>query len=435
VSVPAPTPILLGEEFVRLYPYEVAAILENEPPEATAHLLAAWGVARSTALLERLTPEAAAEVLARLDAETARVVLPALDPARTAILLARLDDDVRRARLALVAPSTAAEIQALLQFPPDSAGRLMDVAALTLRPDATAAGALARLRAVRRRRVHDVFVVDADGRLTGVVRVQDLATAEPETRLDALTQPPGGFVLPVASREEVVELFAERPLSSLPVLDVDGRLLGVVRHAEVVAAAEAEATADIQTMVGASAEERALSPALFSVKKRLPWLQLNLATAFLASAVVGLFENTIARFTALAVLLPVVAGQSGNTGAQALAVTMRGLALREIRTRHWPQVTSKELRVGFINGVAVALTTAAGVWLWSRSGGLALVIGVSMVISMVAAGLAGATIPIVLGAVGRDPAQSSSIFLTTVTDVVGFLSFLGIATLLAGLLG
>jgi magnesium transporter len=239
----------------------------------------------------------------------------------------------------------------------------------------------------------------------------------------------------VASREEVVELFAERPLSSLPVLDVDGRLLGVVRHAAVVAAAEAEATADIQTMVGASAEERALSPALFSVKKRLPWLQLNLATAFLASAVVGVFEDTIARFTALAVLLPVVAGQSGNTGAQALAVTMRGLVLREIRTRHWPQVTSKELRVGLINGVAVALTTAAGVWLWSRSSGLALVIGVSMVISMVAAGLAGATIPIVLGALGRDPAQSSSIFLTTVTDVVGFLSFLGIATLLAGLLG
>lgn len=435
MSVPVPAPTRLGAEFVRLYPDEVAGILEKEPPEATAHMLAAWDAARSTALLERLTPEVAAQVLARLDAETARAVLPALDPARTAVLLARLDDDVRRDRLALVAPSTAAEIQALLRYPADSAGRLMDVAALTLRPDATAADALARLRSARGRRVHDVFVVDADGRLTGVVRVQDLATAEPDTRLDALTQPPAGFVLPVASREEVVELFAERPLSSLPVLDVDGRLLGVVRHAAVVAAAEAEATADIQTMVGTSADERALSPALFSVSKRLPWLQLNLATAFLASAVVGLFEGTIARFTALAVLLPVVAGQSGNTGAQALAVTMRGLVLREIRTRHWPQVTSKELRVGFINGVAIALTTAAGVWLWSRSGGLALVIGVSMVVSMVAAGLAGATIPIVLSALGRDPAQSSSIFLTTVTDVVGFLSFLGIATLLAGLLG
>jgi len=435
VTVPESAAARLGEEFVRLYPYEVAGILEEESPAATGHLLVAWDAARSSTLLERLTPDVAAQVLARLDADTARAVLPALDPARAAVLLARLDDDLRRDRLGLMAPSDAAEIQELLQYPADSAGRLMEAAAVTLRPDATAAVALARLRAARARRVHDIFVVDGDGRLTGVVRVQDLATADPETRLDALTQPPGGFVLPVAPREEVVELFAERPLSSLPVLDVGGRLLGVVRHPAVVAAAEAEATADIQTMVGASAEERALSPALFSVGKRLPWLQLNLATAFLASAVVGLFEGTIARFTALAVLLPVVAGQSGNTGAQALAVTMRGLVLREIRTRHWPQVTSKELRVGFINGVAIALTTAAGVWLWSRSGGLALVIGISMVISMVAAGLAGATIPMILSALGRDPAQSSSIFLTTVTDVVGFLSFLGIATLLAGLLG
>jgi magnesium transporter len=434
VSAPSAS-VRLGEQFVRLYPYEVAGLLEAEPPDATAELLAGWGPAPAAALLDRLTPEASAAVLARLDEGTARLVLSALDHARVAIVLSRLEDDVRRERLALLAPSTAAEIESLLRYPADSAGRLMDQAALTLRPDTTAAGALARLRAARDRRVHDVFAVDAEGRLTGVVRVQDLATADPESRLDALTRPPAAWVLPVASREEVVERFAERPLSTLPVLDVEGRLLGVIRQAAVVAAAEAEATADIQTMVGASAEERALSPALFSVRKRLPWLQLNLATAFLASAVVGLFETTIARFTALAVLLPIVAGQSGNTGAQALAVTMRGLVLREIRTRHWPRVTGKELRVGFINGLAIALTTAAGVWIWSRSGGLALVIAVSMVISMVAAGLAGATIPIVLSALGRDPAQSSSIFLTTVTDVVGFLSFLGIATLLAGLLG
>ena len=149
---------------------------------------------------------------------------------------------------------------------------------------------------------------------------------------------------------------------------------------------------------------------------------------------VGLFEGTIARFTALAVLLPVVAGQSGNTGAQALAVTMRGLALREIRPRQWFRLCAKEVRVAFFNGLAVALTTALGVFVWSRSLGLALVIGVSMVISMVAAGLSGASIPIVLMSLGQDPAQASSIILTTVTDIVGFVSFLGIATLLAGML-
>jgi magnesium transporter len=186
--------------------------------------------------------------------------------------------------------------------------------------------------------------------------------------------------------------------------------------------------------VGASKDERAMSKVSFAVSKRLPWLEINLLTAFLAASVVGLFESTIAKYTALAVLLPVVAGQSGNAGAQALAVTMRGLALREIGIRHWLRVTSKEVRTGFLNGVAIALTTSAGVYVWSGSAGLSLIIGLSMVIAMVAAGLAGATIPILLTRLGHDPAQSSSILLTTVTDVVGFFSFLGIATLLSSLL-
>jgi magnesium transporter len=155
-------------------------------------------------------------------------------------------------------------------------------------------------------------------------------------------------------------------------------------------------------------------------------------TAFLAAAVVGLFEDVIARVTALAVLLPVVAGQSGNAGAQALAVTMRGLVLREISLRHWPRMVWKEASVGLVNGVAVALTTALAVWLWSRSPGLVTVISSAMVISMVLAGIAGALVPIALRRFGQDPAQSSSIVLTTVTDVTGLFSFLGIATILAG---
>jgi magnesium transporter len=184
-------------------------------------------------------------------------------------------------------------------------------------------------------------------------------------------------------------------------------------------------------MVGASKDERALSPISFAVKKRLPWLQFNLVTAFLAAAVVGIFEDTIARYTALAILLPVVAGQSGNTGAQALAVVMRGLALREIGQRQWARVLSKELLVGLLNGIAVAATTALFVFLWSRSAGLASIIGLSMVMSMAIAGFAGGAVPLALRTLGQDPAQSSSIILTTVTDVVGFFSFLSIATLLS----
>jgi magnesium transporter len=270
--------------------------------------------------------------------------------------------------------------------------------------------------------------------LTASVPLQEIILARPNRRLTDLSNEAPASVHAMATREEVVELLNQRRLPSLAVVDLEQRLLGIIRHDALVAAAQEEMSADIQTMVGASKEERALSRATFAVRKRLPWLQINLATAFLAASVVGIFEDTIARFTALAVLLPVVAGQSGNTGAQALAVTMRGLSLREIRLRHWLQVSLKEINVSAVNGVAVALTTAAGVYVWSQSTGLALVIMLSMIISMIAAGLAGAIIPMVLTAVGQDPAQSSSIILTTVTDVVGFFSFLGIATMLAGML-
>jgi magnesium transporter len=241
-------------------------------------------------------------------------------------------------------------------------------------------------------------------------------------------------VLPVASREEVVEQLEKYKLADIPVVDVNGKLVGVIRYNALVNAVREETSADILTMVGVSKNESALSKARFVVRKRLPWLEINLLTAFLAASVVGIFEGTIAKFTALAVLLPVVAGQSGNSGAQALAVTMRGLALREIHTWHWRKVALKEIGAGFINGLAIALTTALGVFVWSRSSGLSLVIAVSMVISMMAAAVAGVIIPMVLSAVGQDPAQSSSIILTTITDVVGFFSFLGIATLLSGML-
>jgi magnesium transporter len=187
-------------------------------------------------------------------------------------------------------------------------------------------------------------------------------------------------------------------------------------------------------MVGASKDERATSSSWFALRKRMPWLQINLLTAFMAAAVVGIFEGTIAKFTALAVLLPVVAGQSGNAGAQALAVTMRGLALREIRIGQWMKVTLKEVNTGFWNGVAVAITCGIGVYFWSGQVGLVIVIASSMIIAMVMAGMAGALVPITLKRLGQDPAVASSIVLTTVTDIAGFFSFLGIATLLSGML-
>jgi magnesium transporter len=261
-----------------------------------------------------------------------------------------------------------------------------------------------------------------------------MAMAEADQRLSELMEAPDASVLPTAPRKEIVEQLEFHRVDSVPVVDVEGRLMGVVRYQRLFDAIESVATADMQKMVGASADERALSPPMFSVKRRLPWLHINLLTAFLAAAVVGTFESLIAQFTALAVLLPVVAGQSGNAGSQALAVTMRGLALREIGTREWRRVLGKEVWVGLIDGIALAITCGLAVYVWSRSIGLALVIAVAMVLSMIAAGISGAVVPIVMTRLGQDPATASSIILTTVTDVAGFVSFLGTATLLSFML-
>ncbi len=424
----------LTQGFLDLYPAEAARTIDPRPIRDIVHLLQSKTPSVVTRILQRMTPDVAAQVLPQLEHQLAVQVLATLDPSQAAILLSRLDVESREALLALLETAVAKELKLLLSYPPECAGNLMDPRVTTFHPEATVKEARARIRALSGRRVYEIFLVDETGKLAGSLPLQEIVLARPNTKLTDLMTGVPASVHATATREEVVELLNQRRVSVLAVVDLDGRLLGVIRHDALITAAQEEMSAGIQTMVGVSKDERALSKASFAVRKRLPWLQINLATAFLAASVVGLFEETIAKFTALAVLLPVVAGQSGNTGAQALAVTMRGLALREIRLHHWIRVSIKEINVAAINGVAVALTTALGVYLWSQSFGLSLVIGISMIISMVAAGFSGAVIPMILTALGQDPAQSSSIVLTTVTDVVGFFSFLGIATLLSAML-
>jgi magnesium transporter len=357
-----------------------------------------------------------------------------MNPNQVLTILRQLDDTARDRLLSLLDDNLGRDLEELATYPDDSAGRLMETRINVFRGEMTIAQTLDRLRESRLRGLHSVFLVDDNNVLTSKVDVHDIATADPGQVLKELAQPIAVAVNPITPRGEVVDLLERYRLPNIPVISLEGRLVGVVRYSTLVHALEQVASASIQTMVGASKDEQALSKASFAVKKRLPWLQINLLTAFLAAAVVGLFESTIAQFTALAVLLPVVAGQSGNAGAQALAVTMRGLALREITDSQWLPVTRKEVIVGLVNGVAVALTCGIGVFVWSGSFGLVLVIAISMVLAMVAAGFAGAVVPIVLKRLGQDPAQSSSIILTTVTDVAGFFSFLGIATLLASMI-
>lgn len=385
-------------------------------------------------LFERLDTSRLRELFLALPAQSQTAILEGSSIRTNLTILKSLEDDERDTLLNNLPPLVQSQIKELLAFPVDTAGYYMDRPVAQFRTGMTVAEALERLRASRQTRVRSIYLVDDDNELAGRVDMQDMALADRESRMSSLIHPVEGVATLTSPREDLVEIFDQSRVDSIPIVDTESRLVGVVRYASLFQAAEDEATADIQTMVGASADERALSTATFAIKKRLPWLHINLLTAFLAASVVGLFESTIAKFTALAILMPVVAGQSGNAGSQALAVTMRGLALKEVNVLHWHTVLAKEIQVGLFDGIALALTCGIGVWLWSQSPGLALVIGIAMIASLIAAGIAGALVPMVLVRLGQDPATASSIILTTVTDVSAFMSFLGTATLLSFLL-
>ncbi len=421
-------------QYLRDYPAEAADELDRLPREERLALFSAQTAPVRARLWELLSPDTADGLLAELPDDQARSLIPLLDPSLCARALGRLDASRREALMATQETALRSEFERLLSYPPDSAGHLMDLRPAALRGDPSVAEARRRLARLQRREMREIFLLDEQGQVRCVVDIQDLALADADTPLSSLGHPLDAAVSAIDPSAQIIATLEKTGAEELPVLDVQQRLLGVIRARSLLRSARDNALADMQTMVGVSEDERALSPVGFAVKRRILWMHINLATAFLAAAVVGLFESTIAQFTALAVLLPVVAGQSGNAGAQALAVTMRGLALREISVRQWLRLLNKEFRVGLLNGLAVAASTALGVYLWSRSSGLALIIGISMVLSMTIACIAGALVPVILTRLRQDPATSSSIVLTTVTDVAGFFSFLGIATLLSGLL-
>ena len=424
----------LAEAYVDLNPGEVADALETVTIDDAVGFLESQAPEKACALLDHLDETLAAQCVERFSDESLRGILSALDPAKAALLLSRLEPTIREQRMSLLDPDLTAELRELMSYPEDSAGHLMETRVPTYRPGLTVKETLERLRGAGVPPRFNLLIVDEQRKLLGLLTLADIVIADPRMRLEQLIKDKPVSILAMSPRDDVVEVLTEGKLRILPVVDTQERLLGVIRHDALVKAVQEDAASQLATLVGAGKEERALSSPLVAVKKRLPWLNINLLTAFLAAAVVGLFEDTIAQFTALAVLLPVVAGQSGNTGAQALAVTMRGLALREVRVRHWLPVTVKEATAGAMNGVAIAIVTGLGVLVWSHSLGLTLVIFLAMIASMIIAGVAGAAIPMALTAMRQDPAQSGSIILTTVTDVLGFFSFLGLATLLSGLL-
>jgi len=424
----------LHETFIIDHPVEAGRLLESFEIREIVRLIESAPPKALALLLSSMNPAVAAETLASLPEELGIQVVRETSPGDAAGLLARLERDQRKAIIRRLARPLAKDIRQFMEYPAESVGSLMHAGVFALPEDITVEEAVTQVRVRAPKDLHDIYVIDRRRYLVGMFSVRDLLLFSPTEPLQSVMRRDVPSIHPMENREEIVDLLAGRQLVTIPVVDLDGRLLGVIKNEDIVKASQEDATADLQTMVGASKDERALSPIWFSVRKRLGWLQVNLVTAFLAAFVVGMFEDIIAQFTALAILLPVVAGQSGNTGAQSLAVVMRGLALRDIRPAQWLQVSTKEIGVALFNGIAVAATTCTAVYWWSGSSGLTMVIGVSMVTSMCIAGLSGAIIPIILKSLDQDPAQSSSIFLTTVTDVVGFFSFLGLATVFSHLL-
>jgi len=421
---------LLTRRYLTDFPAEAAGKMEELDTGEVVDAIARQPADLLAGVWKFLLPDTAARILLELPDDLGDKIVEELQPGLATRMLACMTEDQRHTRLERLEPTIRKELETAASYPPETAGRLMNPGVHAYRRSMTVGQLLSRLGETGMLTARALFLVDDSNRLTGKAPLREVALASRDTPLSTLEVPISISVRPMDTMDEITRAFEVYRILDLPVVDQDGVFMGAVTHDDLARTIQENATTDIQTMVGAGREERALSSPMFTVRRRMPWLQINLLTAFLAAAVVGLFESTIAQVTALAVLLPVVAGQSGNAGAQALAVTMRGLALREITVRQWLRVVRKEVLAGLMNGIAIAVTCGIGVFVWSRSPGLVVVICASMVLAMVAAGFAGALIPIALTRLGQDPATSSSIILTTVTDIAGFFSFLGIATVL-----
>jgi len=423
--------IPLVKNFFETDPQAAARSLETMAEEEALTVIRCLPSTLAGEVFQNLHVQQAAELLKALPVEQCAEIVDRLPAQRAASIFLAFSDEERKNILPRLSDKTGREIQELLSYPEGSAGRIMGTEFLAFHQEIKVKDAIHKIRNLAQKRVPAsyVYVVDGENHLVGVINMRDLMLASGDTDLASVMRKDIFSVNAFTDREEIANQLADLHYFAAPVVDAEYRLLGVVRSEGLIDHVQTEATEDIQKMFGAGGSERAFSPIGFSIRKRLPWLHINLLTAFLAASVVSLFESTIAKITILAVFMPVVAGMGGNAGNQALAIVMRSLVMREIQNSRAFSLILKQSLIGLLNGIVLGIVTAVVAWLWNGNPYLGLVIGLAMVVNMIAAGLAGAAIPLGMKALGFDPAQSSSIFLTTVTDVMGFLSFLGLAVL------
>ena len=368
-------------------------------------------------LLDLLEPKALAEAVKELDVEDAAYVLD------------DLEDSEKREVLSQVPVEDRAEVLDALLFPDDSAGRLMHREFVGLDGTMTVADALSHVSGDQvPDDFSDVYVLDADGRPSGVVPLNRLLRASKTATLAEIASVEMTMIPAATDRKAFAYLFEHYHLTSAPVTDGNGRLVGVIGAGSVVEILQEMHQAEVLALGGVGEGESLAAPILKTTRLRFSWLFVNLLTAIMASIVIGFFEASLSKIVALAVLMPIVASMGGNAGTQTLTVVVRALATKELTSANVRRVFNREVLIGLMNGLGFAVIIAAITWGWFRDVPLACVIALAMIINLLAAALAGILVPLTLNRTGVDPAVSSTVFVTTVTDVVGFFSFLGLAT-------
>lgn len=418
-------PADVADQLERLPIEEAQQELRDLPPSEGAAVLAEIDAEARPAVLENLAPREIANLLQELPHNEAVDIISSLPPEVQPQVLDQLPTEDRQ------------RVSAMLNYPPESAGGIMSDQFFALREEMTIGEAQRLLQGHEDQReaeqVAYMYVVDEADRLKGILSIHDLVFRQPHRRISEIMKSEVKHVWVDDDQEKIAQLFDHYHYMALPVLDRNGRLLGIVQANQLLEVLRQEATEDMQLMVGLTGEERTLSPWKLSMRRRLPWLCINLGTAFLAASVVGLFEETIAAWTALAIFLPIVAGQGGNAGAQTLTVIIRDMALGEISKGDGRKALLKESFLGLVNGIVIGIIVGLISYAWKGSFLLGAVVAVAMVLNMVAAGVSGVLVPYTLRALKIDPALASSIIMTTVTDVAGFFFFLGLAALAKGM--
>jgi magnesium transporter len=374
-------------------------------------------------ILEELEPEEVAEGVRELESDDAVEILESLD------------EEDREEVLEKLPPSEREELERRLDYPENSAGRRMQTEFIAVPPDWTVGQAIDYMRETSELpdRFYEIYAVDADKRWQGAVPLDLLLRSRRLVPLKELVDEDRRRVSVLDDQEEVARLFGKYNLVAAPVVDTDNRLVGVITVDDVVDVIEEEADEDLKALGGVTSDEE-LSDSVWTIARgRFNWLLVNLATAFLASSVLGLFEGQLEKMVALAVLAPIVASQGGNAATQTMTVAVRALATRELGANNAWRVVIREALVGLVNGLAFAVITGVAAVAWFKIPGLGVVIGLAIICNLFAGALGGILIPMLLEKMRADPAVASGTFVTTVTDVVGFFSFLGIATLWFGL--